>query len=408
MTGDPTLRFNPIAAALRPSPIRELFTVISQPGMISFAGGLPAPDAFPVEAFADCADVLRTDGRTLLQYGASEGYGPLREILLERMTAFLGCEVTPERLLVTSGAQQVVDLMARALLEPGDVVVVEAPTYPGTLHTLRMAGARFAAVPCDGNGMVVDELPGVVDRVIAETGRSPKLVYTVPDFSNPTGATLAVDRRRRLVGLAHELRLPVLEDDPYGRLRYTGEPLPPLARLAGDDRHVVYASSFSKVLAPGVRVAWVVGPAELIRTMTLLRQGTDLCTSTVTQALVAEYCRRGHLDRHLGRILEVYAARRDAMLEAMDHHLDPTTVSWDPPDGGFFVWARYRGRPAAEVFERAVAEGVAFVPGGAFYPTADEQVGEPVSGPDRARLCFTFADADAIDEGCRRLARALG
>jgi 2-aminoadipate transaminase len=406
--GGTALRFNPIAAALEPSPIRELFKVISQPGMISFAGGLPAPDAFPVEAFADCADVLRTDGRTLLQYGASEGYGPLREILLERMSAFLEFDVAPEQLLVTSGAQQVVDLMARALLEPGDVVVVEAPTYPGTLHTLRMAGARFAAVPCDGDGMVVEALPDVVDRVIAETGRRPKLVYTVPDFSNPTGATLAADRRARLVELADDLELPVLEDDPYGRLRYAGEPLPPLARLAGAGSHVVYASSFSKVLAPGVRVAWVVGPPELIRTMTLLRQGVDLCTSTVTQALVAEYCRRGHLDRHLGHILEVYATRRDAMLDAMDRHLDRSTVEWRPPDGGFFVWARFPDREADAVFERAVAEGVAFVPGGAFYPAPAEQVGQPVTGPDRARLCFTFADARAIDEGCRRLARALG
>jgi len=375
--------------------------------MISFAGGLPAPDAFPVEAFADCADVLRTDGRTLLQYGASEGYGPLREILIERMTAFLGFEVTTDRLLVTSGAQQVVDLMARALLEPGDVVVVEAPTYPGTLHTLRMAGARFATVPCDGNGMVVEALHTVVDRAIAATGRRPKLVYTVPDFSNPTGATLTTERRTRLVELAHELELPVLEDDPYGRLRYAGEPIPPLARLAGDDGHVVYASSFSKVLAPGVRVAWVVGPPELIRTMTLLRQGADLCTSTVTQALVGEYCRRGHLDRHLENILKVYATRRGAMLASMGRHLDPATVTWDPPDGGFFVWVRFTDHEADAVFARAVAEGIAFVPGPAFYPNSDEQAGEPVTGPDRGRLCFTFADATAIDEGCRRLARAL-
>ena len=360
-----------------------------------------------MEAFADCAEVIRTNGHTVLQYGTSEGYGPLREILLERMTALLGFEVAPGQLLVTSGAQQVVDLMARALLEPGDVVVVEAPAYPGTLHTLRMAGARFAAVPCDRDGMRVEELNGVVDRAIADTGRRPKLVYTVPDFSNPTGATLAADRRARLVELAHELELPVLEDDPYGRLRYAGEPLPPLARLAGDDGHVVYASSFSKVLAPGVRVAWVVGPPELIRTMTLLRQGADLCTSTVTQALVAEYCRRGHLDRHLGRILEVYATRRGAMMEAMDRYLDPSMVEWHPPDGGFFVWAGFRDRGADAVFERAIAEGVAFVPGGAFYPASREQVGTPVTGPGPARFFFTFADATTIDEGCRRLAHAL-
>lgn len=403
----PPLRLSRTAAALRPSPIRELFGLIQQPGMISFAGGLPAPDAFPVDAFADGADVLRRDGRTLLQYGGSEGYGPLREILLERMAAHLGRRVDATELLVTSGAQQVVDLMARALLEPGDVVVVEAPTYPGTLHTLRMAGARFATVACDGAGMKVDELAEVVHRVEEAIGRPPRLLYTIPDFSNPTGATLGADRRRRLVEHAARLGLPVLEDDPYGRLRYTGEPLPPVASLDSGAGVVSYASSFSKVLAPGVRVAWVVGRPELIRALTLLRQGVDLCPSTVTQGLVAEYCARGHLERHLETILGTYAERCQTMLGAMERHLDPDTVEWRAPEGGFFVWVRFPGRDATEVFHHAVAEGVAFVPGPAFYPLATEQIGEAVLGADRGRLCFTFADAAAIDEGCRRLARAL-
>lgn len=400
-------RLSASAASMRPSPIRELFRYTQQPGMISFAGGLPDPAAFPVESFADCAEVLRRDGRTVLQYGASEGYPPLREALLERMSDQLGYAVRPEELVITSGSQQVVDLLGRALLDPGDVVVVEAPTYPGTLHSLRNAGARFAAVPTDGAGMVVDALPEVVAAATRATGRPPKLIYTVPDFSNPSGATLAGDRRRRLVELAAELGIPVLEDDPYGRLRYRGEAQPNLKRLAGDHPSVAYAGSFSKVLAPGVRVAWAVADPRLVRAMVMVRQGEDLCTSTVTQALVAEYCRRGELERHLEHVLATYAGRAGAMQAALVRHLPPSAATWHEPEGGFFFWLRLAALDAGAAFQRAVAQQVAFVPGPAFYPAADEQLGEVLSGDHEARLCFTFAGPDQIDEGCRRLALAL-
>jgi 2-aminoadipate transaminase len=392
---------------MQPSPIRELFPVIRQPGMISFAGGLPDPAAFPVAAFAECAEVLERDGREVLQYGASEGYPPLLEALLAMMSERLGFEVPPERLLVTSGSQQAVNLAARVLLDPGDVVVVEAPTYPGTIHCLRNAGARFATVPCDANGMVVEGLPEVVRRAEQATGRRAKLIYTVPDFSNPTGATMSLERRRRLVELAGELGVPILEDDPYGRLRYAGEPLPTLARLSGGAPHVIYASSFSKVLAPGVRVAWTVASPELVRAMVLMRQGEDLCTSTVTQALVAEYCRRGHLEGHMGTILSVYAVKCRAMQRSLERHLPAGAATWTEPSGGFFFWLELARGSSREVFDRAAARGVAFVPGGAFYPGPDEQVGEVLGGDRHARLCFTFADEAAIDEGCRRLGLVL-
>ncbi len=400
-------RASHLARKMQPSPIRELFQMIRQPGMISFAGGLPDPTAFPVEPFADCADVLARDGRQVLQYGASEGTPALREILIEMMSDRLGYGVRPEELLVTSGSQHGVNLVARVLLDPDDVVIVEAPTYPGTIHCLRNAGARFATIPCDADGMRVELLPEVVDRVFAETGRRPKLIYTVPDFSNPSGACLSRERRQRLVALAAELAVPVLEDDPYGRLRYSGEPLPNLKRLVGAGQEVVYASSFSKVLAPGVRVAWTVADPDLIRSMVLMRQGEDLCTSTVTQALVAEYCRRGHLEGHLGRILEVYSGKCRAMQTALETHLPAGAARWSAPEGGFFFWLELANGSSRGLFDRAVAEKVAFVPGGAFYPDEDEQVGEIHTGDRFARLCFTFADADAIDEGCRRLARAL-
>jgi 2-aminoadipate transaminase len=382
--------------------------MIRQPGMISFAGGLPDPSAFPVDRFAECADVLARDGRRVLQYGASEGDPPLRDLLLSLTADRLGYEVRPEELLVTSGSQQAVDLVARVLLDPGDVVILDAPTYPGTIHSLRNVGARFAALPCDDEGMRVDLLTGLVTAVEDVTGRRPKLIYTVPDFSNPSGACMSLARRRRLVELAAELEIPVLEDDPYGRLRYSGEPLPNLKRLAGAGTQVIYASSFSKVLAPGVRVAWTVAAPELIRSMVLMRQGEDLCTSTVTQALVAEYCRRGHLEEHLHRILGIYSHKCRAMQAALNRHLPSGTAHWTEPAGGFFFWLELAAGSARELFDRAVAEKVAFVPGAAFYPDADEQVGERRTGDRKLRLCFTFADETEIDEGCRRLGAVLG
>ncbi|MCU0233672.1 MAG: PLP-dependent aminotransferase family protein [Thermoanaerobaculales bacterium] len=401
-------RFSALAEKMHPSPIRELFRISQQPGMISFAGGLPDPDTFPVAAFAACADILSRDGRTVLQYGASEGYPPLREAILDMMLGRLGYRPAAGELLITSGSQQAVDLMARALLDPGDVVVLEAPTYPGTLHCLRNAGARFALVPADGDGMQVELLPEVVARAEEATGRRPKLIYTVPDFSNPSGACMGLERRRRLVELARELGIPIFEDDPYGRLRYAGEHLPSLKALVGDAPQVIYASSFSKVLAPGVRVAWTVAAPELIRSMVLMRQGEDLCTSTVTQALVAEYCVRGLLEEHLGLIVATYARKSRAMQAALERHLPPGAARWHRPQGGFFFWLELASGSSRELFERAVAAGVAFVPGRAFYPGAAEQVGGTLSGDHFARLCFTFADETAIDEGCRRLGGVLG
>jgi 2-aminoadipate transaminase len=400
-------RFSALAEKMQPSPIRELFQMIQRPGMISFAGGLPDPDTFPVKAFASCADVLERDGRTVLQYGASEGYPPLREAILDMMATRLAYRPQAGELLVTSGSQQAVDLIGRALLDPGDVVILEAPTYPGTLHCLRNAGARFALVPSDGDGMQVEHLREVITRVTEKTGRAPKLIYTVPDFSNPSGACMSLERRHRLVEAAAELSIPVFEDDPYGRLRFSGETLPTLKALAGDGPHVIYASSFSKVLAPGVRVAWTVAAPELIRSMVLMRQGEDLCTSTVTQALVAEYCIRGLLEEHLGLIVDTYARKSRAMQEALERHLPADAASWHVPQGGFFYWLELASVESRPLFDRGVEAKVAFVPGGAFYPDADEQVGEVFQGESFARLCFTFADETAIDEGCRRLGRAL-
>jgi len=394
------------AEKARPSPIRELYAMTRRPGMISFAGGLPDPGIFPIAEFAECAEVLTRLGREVLQYGATEGYPPLVEALCRWMAPRLGRAPTPAELVVTTGSQQVVDLLGRVLVDPGDVVVVEAPTYPGALHTLRNLGARFAVVPCDEGGMLLDRLAEVLERCRHEQGRPPKLLYTIVNFSNPSGACLAADRRPAVLELARRHGVPVLEDDPYGELRFRGEALPSLYRLAGGEG-VVWAGSFSKVLAPGVRVAWAVGEAEIIRRMVLLKQGVDLCTPVVSQAMAAEYCRRGHLERHLAKIRVHYAGKAAAMSAALAAALPPGRAAWHDPEGGFFFWLRLDGTDTRSLFERAVERGVAFLPGPAFFPDPAETVGAAVDGAPFARLCFTFAEPDEIVEGCRRLAAAL-
>jgi 2-aminoadipate transaminase len=397
-------RYSQLAEGMRPSPIRELFKMTQRPGMISFAGGLPDPAIFPVDEFAACAQVLRTQGTTALQYGASEGYRPLVTEIQKRMEPLLGRSVREEEIVVSSGSQQAMDMLARVLLDPGDVVVVEAPTYPGALHTFRAAGAHFTVVPCDERGMRVELLPDAIERCRMQTGRFPKLIYTIINFSNPSGACLSEARRRELARIGSRFGIPVLEDDPYGELRYSGERIPTLFSMADDG--VVFASSFSKVLAPGVRVAWAVGHPALIRRMVIAKQGMDLCTSVVAQALVAEYCSRGFLETHLEKIRAHYAEKAAAMAVALREHM-PASVEFAEPTGGFFFWLNL-GRDSRPVFERAVEGGVAFLPGSAFYPEPGETVGEPADGARRARLCFTFAQPEEIVEGATRLSRALG
>lgn len=397
--------YSAVARNARPSPIRELFRVIGRPGMISLAGGLPDPSAFPVDPFLDCTEVLEDWAATALQYGATEGYGPLVEWIVDRVAGRTGTRLEPADVLVTTGSQQVMDLLARVLLDPGDVVVVEAPTYPGALHTFRNVGARFAQVPCDDSGMQFEALDEVVRTVRRDAGSPPKLIYTIVNFSNPSGACLTEERRRRLVEYAASTGIPILEDDPYGDLRYVGAPLAP---LFGRDpaSGVIHAGSFSKILAPGVRLAWAVGDADLIRRMAILKQGVDLCTSTLDQVLVAEYCRRGHLDRHLERMRDHYRVKRDAMADALARNLSGTPAIWHDPEGGFFFWLDL-GQDSGPVFDRALEEGVAFLPGRVFFPDADETVGRAFPGNRYARLCFTFAAPEQIGEGCGRLARAL-
>jgi 2-aminoadipate transaminase len=266
-------------------------------------------------------------------------------------------------------------------------------------------GAKFALVPCDEHGMQVDALAETIERCRAHTGALPKLIYTVINYSNPAGVSLSLSRRKQLMEVARRFAIPVLEDDPYGELRYDNEQIASLFSMA--DEGVIYASSFSKILAPGTRVAWTIGDRELIRKMIMIKQGSDLCTSMVSQVLVAEYCARGYLDTHLEKIRSHYAKKAMAMNEALDRHLPKNAASFAKVRGGFFFWLKMAGRDTRELFLKAVQAGVAFVPGESFYPLAQDTVGPLIDGRDCARLCFTFATEQEIEEGCRRLASCL-
>ncbi len=383
------------------SAIRELLKLTEQPDIISFAGGLPAPDVFPIEDIREACNRVLTDiGHYALQYSTTEGYLPLRELIV-RHSARYGINVTPENILITSGSQQALDLLGKILINPGDRILVESPTYLGALQAWSAYGAEYVPVPMDEFGMITDGLE--------EALRSgPKFIYVLPNFQNPTGVTLSEDRRHKLIELADRYGVPIVEDDPYGQLRFEGQHLPPVVVLDKEYRNsddscysgnVIYLSTFSKILSPGIRLAWVVAPSVVIRKLVQAKQGTDLHTSTFTQMLAHEVGRGGFLDQHIKLIRKVYGERRDAMLGAMDAYFPPG-VEWTHPEGGLFLWGILpENLSSADVLKSAVEQKVAFVPGSPFYPAG--------GGHNTMRLNFSNATPDKIREGISRLGRVI-
>jgi len=387
----------------RRSLIRELLKLVDQPDVISFAGGLPAPDVFPRDEIEGATlRVLREQGAVALQYGPTEGYLPLRELLVRHMDRY-GIRVRPENVLVTCGAQQGLDLVGRLLLNPGDAVVTEAPTYMGAIQAFGACQARFITVPGDDDGMRVDLLEEALRA-------APKFVYLLPNFQNPSGTTLSAERRQRVIELASHYGTPVVEDDPYGQLRYEGRHLPALVKLDADYHGcahgeralrggVVYLGTLSKLLAPGLRVGWVVAPDNVISRLVLLKQGADLHTSSFTQMVAHETARSGFLDRHVARIREFYGQRRNVMLEALGRSM-PAGVRWTRPQGGLFLWVTLpEGLDSASLLQDALAERVAFVPGHGFFPNG--------GGERTLRLNFSYCGPDQIEEGIRRLGAVI-
>jgi 2-aminoadipate transaminase len=388
---------------VKSSAIRELLKLTQQPEVISFAGGLPAPDVFPIERFREaCAKVLKEQGKVALQYGASEGYEPLRE-MIARHTSRYGVKAGPENVLITSGSQQALDLIGKLLINPGDRVLVEAPTYLGALQAFNVYGAEYVSVPSDEDGIRTDLLEGPLRS-------GPKFMYVLPNFQNPGGTTLSEGRREQLVLLADRFGIPIVEDDPYGQLRYEGEHLPPLVvldrvNLRRDNGYsignVIYLSTFSKTLAPGLRLGWIVAPPDVITKMIQLKQGADLHTSTFTQVVAYEVARDNFLDEHIKVIRRVYGERRDAMLASLEEFFPPE-MSWTRPKGGLFLWVTLpEGMNCQKLFETAIKENVAFVPGDSFYANNGAE------GRRHFRLNFSYVPPDQIREGIRRLSTAV-
>ncbi len=382
---------------MKSSAMRDLMAVTARPEIISLAGGLPDTSTFPPDTFAAVAQRIASEScAKALQYGPTEGLDETKVCIAEVMEAE-GMRVDAEDMLVTTGGQQVIDLVTKTLIDPGDVVVAEGPTYPGAVPVFSAYQAEVVQIDMDADGMRVDLLEETLDRLDRE-GRRPKFIYTVPSFQNPAGVTMSQPRRRRLVEVAHERELLVLEDNPYGLLRYEGDPPPPLLSLDGGV-YVMYLGTFSKILSPGIRLGWVVAPPPVLEKINLGKQAADLCTSTLSQLMVQAYFAEGNWRDYVDSLTEIYRGRRDTMLDALADHFPPQ-AEWTRPSGGLFIWATLPDFiDTTDLLARALHENVAFVPGEAAFLDG--------RGRNAMRLNFSGSDEDAIREGIRRIGEVV-
>ena len=378
---------------MKSSIIRELLKFTMLPDVISFAGGLPAPEAFPVRDFQDaCEWVLGHDAELALQYGPTEGFPPLKDWVVEAVHRY-ELPAGRKNVLFTNGSQQALDLIGRVFINQGDKIITGRPTYLGAIQAWNVYGPEYLTVPLDDDGMRMDAL----EKALAANPGA-KFIYVLPNFHNPAGTTLPLERRYRLVELAAKHKAFIIEDDPYGELRFEGEDIIPLCALHKEN--TIYLSTFSKTLAPSLRLGWIIAPEAVIARLVQAKQGTDLNTSNLVQYLAYDICQRGLIRAHVRRIRSIYRERRDAMLKAMEEHF-PEGVTWTRPQGGLFLWVRMpEYLSASELLEIAVEEKVAFVPGHAFYPDGND-------GHCCMRLNFSYSSPEIIEEGIRRLGRAI-
>lgn len=377
------------------SAIRELFSLLGDPEIISFGGGNPAMESFPVDTVRSITDeILTKNGKTVLQYGATEGYMPLRKAVLECMPAPKSLNANLDEILILSGSMQGLDLISKVYLDPGDAILVEAPTFLGALQVFNTFQANIVPVPTDEEGVIIEELETLIVK------HHPKFFYCIPTFQNPTGKTLLVERRRRIAELASKYDMMIIEDDPYCDLRYSGTALPTIKSF-DTDGHVILLNSFSKIISPGIRVGYAFGQKDIIRKLTVAKQGADTHTSNLTQAIAAEFLLRGLLPGHLERIIPLYAERLNSMLAAMDDFF-PDSARYTRPEGGLFIWCELKqGIEVIPLFKKAVTEHkVAFVPGEHFFP-------DPNLGKNTLRLNFSAEQPSTIKVGIERLGNLL-
>ncbi len=378
--------------SMKSSAIRELLKITQLPDVISFAGGLPAPELFPVREIEEaCSYLLRHEAKTALQYSTTEGHPPLREFLAESMARY-GIHHGPDNVLITTGSQQALDLIGKVFIDPDASVLTCRPTYLGAIQAWRAYQARFVTVPLDDDGMQVDLLEEVVTRTPV------RFIYVLPNFHNPAGTTLSEQRRKRLVEIARSHDLLIVEDDPYGALRYEGEDLTPIAALAPE--RTIYLGTFSKTLTPGLRIGWIVAPTDIRQKLVQAKQGADLHTSTFDQMIANDIAQRGILRVHVRQLRQAYRERRDTMLDALAEFW-PEGSSWTRPQGGLFLWARTpEGINSLDMLKIALEHRVAYVPGVNFYPDED-------GGENAMRLNFSVAKPEAIVEGIHRLGKTV-
>jgi 2-aminoadipate transaminase len=382
---------------MKSSAMRDMMAITQRPDVISLAGGLPETGTFPPDSFAAAAQRIASEScARALQYGPTEGLDELKDCIVEVMAAE-DMRVNRDDMIVTSGGQQVIDLVTKTLIDPGDVVIAEGPTYPGAVPTFSSYQAEVVHIDVDAEGMRVERLEEVLDRLDRE-GRRTKFIYTVPSFQNPAGVTMSLPRRQQLVEIAHRRELLVLEDNPYGLLRYEGAAQPTLRALDGGV-YVMYLGTFSKILAPGIRLGWVVAPPPVLEKINLGKQAADLCSSTLSQLMVRAYFDQGIWREYVDSLNEIHRGRRDAMLDALAEFF-PAQAEWTRPGGGLFVWVTLPDFiDTTDLLARALRENVAFVPGEGAYLDG--------RGRSSMRLNFSGSDEDTIREGVRRIGEVV-
>ncbi|MBJ7348001.1 MAG: PLP-dependent aminotransferase family protein [Thermoleophilaceae bacterium] len=386
------------AHEVKSSAMRDLMSITDRPEIISLAGGLPDTSTFPADVLES---VLVTLSRTLsaeaLQYGPTEGNLAIKACVSDVMRAE-GMSIEPDQMIVTTGGQQVIDLVTRTLIDPGDIIIAEAPTYPGAVPSFTSFQANVIQIDVDADGMRIDQLEATLARLDAE-GKRAKFIYTIPTFQNPAGVTMSLPRRKRLVEIARKRELLVLEDNPYSLLRYEGEPLPTLYSLDGGE-YVMYLGTFSKIISPGLRIGWLVAPSPVLQKVNLGKQAADLCTSSMTSYLVSTYFAQANWRDYVDSVVDIYRARRDVMLAALEQYFPPE-ASWTRPEGGLFIWVTLpEVINTTSLLAKALSENVAFVPGGAAYTDG--------RGQASMRLNFSGVGEDQIKEGVRRIGKVIG
>ena len=390
--------FSHIMEGARPSEIRELLKYASMPGMISFGGGMPNPKSFAIDAIREIVDdILIKNGKYALQYGNTAGLPELREEISKMVRETEGIEATFKDIIVTTGSQQALYALPKVLVNPGETVITEAPTYIGAISAFNANGVRMAGIPMDKDGMKTDVLQATLEKMKSE-GKKPKYIYVIPNFQNPAGYTMSLERRKHLVDLSNDSGIPIVEDNPYGELRFSGRKLPSIKSL-NPGGEVTYLGTFSKVMTPGLRIGFTISSEAVVGKINLLKQAVDLSTNTLSEFIAMEYLKRGIMKVQIPKTIELYRKKRDLMLSSLEKYF-PEGSDWSRPDGGMFIWTEVdSGIDTTAMIRKALEKKVAYVSGASFFPDGSRK--------NNMRLNFTFSEDDQIVEGIRRLGEVV-